>query len=610
MQLTNNDFAQSGWEQVIASCSDQECNNYHPHFWKRARQAKDANDPINEEIFRLLGDICSLHLRLDSPERPFGPLMSSSTGRTAIPEDFNEDQTRFLADIVAELPDADLRARIADVLWVLKRNYKMAELAVSSYLESARLLEDPAQWVATNERIERALQLARLMGRNAHGYQIVIRYIEDVLSRLKEDDPVFLSARMMSLLQECRTGDPSKYAALSEKLALRAESERDWERARTYWEIQSKWHRLANDKEEDRRARLRSAETYVTQAESHLAGTPPSYMLASTFMQKAIEAYRGVGRSSDRIQQLHAILLEYQERSTSELRSYSSSVDITDAVSLAIEQVKGKSLLDALLNLSMIPGPLKRTKIRLQAEENRKKYVLQSLFPKVYMNALGRVIARQPIDEEESLMADMYALANHYHSIHVQAIIEPARRQVISEHNIRIGDFVGLLSNHRLIPPGREMTVARGLHAGLHGDFLVSTHLLIPQIEESIRYLLSQAGVIVSSLDDSGIQEEIDLNRTLCSSNYTEPLSKLLNEDLVFELRGLLVERFGANLRNDMAHGLLDHDSFYSPSSSYLWWLTLHLYSFPVLARIKLNQSKRSDEHLTSTEQDITTEEG
>src|SRR5690349_8864122 len=119
MQLTNNDFAQSGWEQVIASCSDQECSNYHPHFWKRARQAKDANDPINEEIFRLLGDICSLHLRLDSPERPFGPLMSSSTGRTAIPEDFNEDQTRFLADIVAELPDADLRARIADVLWIL-----------------------------------------------------------------------------------------------------------------------------------------------------------------------------------------------------------------------------------------------------------------------------------------------------------------------------------------------------------------------------------------------------------------------------------------------------------------------------------------------------------
>ena len=215
----------------------------------------------------------------------------------------------------------------------------------------------------------------------------------------------------------------------------------------------------------------------------------------------------------------------------------------------------------------------------------------------MYLNALGRVIARQPIDEEESIRADMCGLANQFHSIHVQAIIEPARRQVLSDHNIRVGDFFNLLSNHRLIPPGREMLVARGLHAGLNGDFLVSTHLLVPQLEESIRYLLSQNGVIASALDDSGIQEEIDLNRTLCWSKYTEPLSKMLNEDLVFELRSLLVERFGANLRNDMAHGLLDHDSFYSPSSCYLWWLAFRLYSFPVLARIKLDQAKATDEN-------------
>ncbi len=52
-------------------------------------------------------------------------------------------------------------------------------------------------------------------------------------------------------------------------------------------------------------------------------------------------------------------------------------------------------------------------------------------------------------------------------------------------------------------------------------------------------------------------------------------------------MRGLLVERFGANLRNDMAHGLLDHDSFYLPSACYLWWLALRLYSLPVLAKLR-----------------------
>lgn len=131
------------------------------------------------------------------------------------------------------------------------------------------------------------------------------------------------------------------------------------------------------------------------------------------------------------------------------------------------------------------------------------------------------------------------------------------------------------------------MIVARGLHAGLNGDFVVSTHLLVPQLEESVRYLLAQTGIIASSLDDAGVQEEIDLNRTLCSSKFAEPLAEILGKDIVFEMRTLLVERFGANLRNDMAHGLVDHDSFYSPSARYLWWLALHLYSFPVLARLK-----------------------
>jgi hypothetical protein len=227
--------------------------------------------------------------------------------------------------------------------------------------------------------------------------------------------------------------------------------------------------------------------------------------------------------------------------------------------------------------------------------------VLQSLFTKIYVNALGRVIARHPIDDEEALRADMCSLATQFQSIHVQAIIEPARRQVVSDHNVRVNDFAVMLSNHRLIPAGRQMIIARGLHAGLHGDFVVATHLLVPQLEESVRYLLAQAGVIASSLDNSGVQEEIDLNRTLCSSKFAQPLTEILGADIVFEMRTLLVERFGANLRNDMAHGLVDHDNFYSASACYLWWLALHLYSYPVLARLKTELEQRSNESAVTT---------
>jgi hypothetical protein len=100
----------------------------------------------------------------------------------------------------------------------------------------------------------------------------------------------------------------------------------------------------------------------------------------------------------------------------------------------------------------------------------------------------------------------------------------------------------------------------------LTGDFLVSTHLLIPQLENSIRYILSNQGEIVSNLGDDRTQDEKNLNSIL----FSPKLIEILGEDITFDLQGLLVERFGSNIRNDTAHGLINIYSFSSPQHSYL----------------------------------------
>ncbi|MCL2927754.1 MAG: DUF4209 domain-containing protein [Trichodesmium sp. MAG_R01] len=57
----------------------------------------------------------------------------------------------------------------------------------------------------------------------------------------------------------------------------------------------------------------------------------------------------------------------------------------------------------------------------------------------------------------------------------------------------------------------------------------------------------------------------------------------MFDEDTLFDLKGLLVDRSGSNLRNLMAHGLLDDEDFSSPLMSYLWWVTLRLCYLPLL---------------------------
>ena len=120
------------------------------------------------------------------------------------------------------------------------------------------------------------------------------------------------------------------------------------------------------------------------------------------------------------------------------------------------------------------------------------------------------------------------------------------------------------------------------------GEYLTATHLLIPQVENSIRYLLEQRGVTVSRLDDQGIQDERPLNDLL----YCTEVVEIFGEGVAFDLQGLLVERYGSNLRNRVAHGLISSDEFYSVEVPYFWWITLRLCCLPIIAQIKANQQK------------------
>jgi hypothetical protein len=185
----------------------------------------------------------------------------------------------------------------------------------------------------------------------------------------------------------------------------------------------------------------------------------------------------------------------------------------------------------------------------------------------------------------------MFRNAQIHRQTYVQVFIEPMREVINQEHRVTINDFLPIVSNHPFVPFGREHIYAQGLHAGITGDFLASIHLLVPQVENSIRHLLQQMGEITSGFSSSGIQDERSLNITI----YLPELKALLGEDLVFDLQGLLVERFGQNLRNRMAHGLMNTEMFFSVEAVYFWWLVLRICFIPVVAALRQKDLKDND---------------
>ena len=116
----------------------------------------------------------------------------------------------------------------------------------------------------------------------------------------------------------------------------------------------------------------------------------------------------------------------------------------------------------------------------------------------------------------------------------------------------------------------------------------MAAHLIIPQFEHSVRYVLAQRGIITSSIDAEGIQKDYDLNSTL----YLPVLKEILGENTVFHLQHLLVEKLGANLRNKMAHGLMSQGEFYSVQAAYLWWLILKVVCIPIISSLRREEGK------------------
>jgi hypothetical protein len=158
-------------------------------------------------------------------------------------------------------------------------------------------------------------------------------------------------------------------------------------------------------------------------------------------------------------------------------------------------------------------------------------------------------------------------------AIIAQGRVSPALQALRRDHRLRLGDFVNLARRSPLVPAGREAQVGRGLYAGYQGDYATAVHLLVPQLENMVRTTLQAAGHTTQQIGPDGVQTEKGLSALV----GWDATADLFGEDRAFELKALFCDPMGPNLRNMVAHGLLDDDVAGTVFSLYAWWWVLRL---------------------------------
>jgi hypothetical protein len=589
--VTAQDFTSSGWKEVLAVTS-REC---YSAMWQAlstvARKAIEEGRNQHCKVLWLLADACSMMLSPKSLNEPFKPFMVMEGRRSVIPDDLSESDIAFYAEIVDAIDDPWLKARVADLVWLKQRprNVQFALAAIDAY----RLIPLHTEtWVrGGHECWERAISLAHMLraGAGTRLTEMEAAIIDAFNSATEESG--FLALWLADLMDTHGLGrtQSSVIAQKLNALAVEFEGDGDLHRSREYFDAASRWFDRSGDEAKSAEMTVAVAEAWVKEAIARVSSDQPSHTAAASFYEKAIQIYRSIPRSQrsihrgdERIAELHRHMSDAGEMSLGELGSIKTpGVDISELVENARKSVAGKSVQDALFSFANIYQGARVDQIRTSAAKILQQSIFRRLAGSTHLSRDGRVIAKQPAAGFDNAPASddpaLWAQMVHDYQILINIVVHgdiwPAHDVLLQEHRLREDDFIVLASQSSIVPRGRERLFGKALYAGFDHNFIVSMHLLAPQIEHMVRFHLKNAGVKTTNLDIDGIENENGLS-TLMGLPETETV---FGKDLSFEIKALFCDALGPNLRNELAHGLLDDDSFESIHAIYAWWMGLRL---------------------------------
>lgn len=605
-------FKDCGWKSVFEDDSHKDLSSKSFALFKAAKEAEDHGKEHHGRALRLLAEACSMTLSSERSNEPFGPLWQDRQERWPIPSDFTKSEIEFFAKITDSVDEPTLKARLADLLWVrgVTGAYRFAVEAIDSYTQAP---PSPDTWFRDGKKCwNRAISLSLMIGKGAGDRLTKIE--SSIISAIETSstDDKFFAFKLASTLESGGLGKPHS-ARVAEKLRCLADafsSAGNHDASGGHYSAAARWYKFSGEEKESESVAMTvaEAEASVSEAEARLLSDDPSHAVAATFLESAIQVYRSIPgthrdlhKVDERIRELRLRLSEYGQRALGEMVTItSSSVDVTQSVKLARASVGDKPLHEALRAFADLSG-FSVKELRSVALDGLDRYPLRSLFPTVTSSAEGRTVAKSPgvdhsslpNDNEESTRAEMTSI---YSGIRIRltvlSLILPALEVLTLEHRLQTGHFIDFARKSPIVPLGREVLFGKALAEGFNGNFDIAIHLLAPQIEHMVRMQLKLAGENTIHLDQNGIETENGLSTLMDLPKTTE----ILGEDRAYEIRALFCDPLGPNLRNNIAHGLLNDWQIQSEACVYAWWFGLKLAFTPFWNPLATDSDSESQE--------------
>jgi len=580
--LTIEDFRNSGWQEVVEAKRKDINRNLHSDFLSAASHAEEAGNNRKARCLILLGNACSMLLSPEKYNEPFKPYFEFGDRRSAIPDDFTEKDIELLSQIVKEVDFYWLIARLADLIWHLSRKSEFALLAIDNYTQSPLDIESMVR--GGRENWMRAIYLCLNIRKNNGNRLIKIK--ENLFynfQTLRASDG-YLAIWLAELLFLTKSDKEYEIAKHLEMIGKVFNSANDFRYAEDYFNKAGSWYKRIKNNSEYIRLHILEAEAVTHQGYQRINGEDPSHMVGVHFFERAIQLYKSIPRAErniyaidQRITALYKQLIISGENALEELKPIEVTFDITEIVETARAKIQNQSSLECLLILANIYPGIDKKQIFIDAKKNLVQNPLMSLSSSVTFAKDGRVASknegidlRDPDSDQSKEAVAAEALRNYLFTTGtvVQGGIIPVLQELRRKYRFTERDFIEICTGAPILPKGSEVLFARALFAGLENDFVLAIHLLVPQIENLVRYHLKFRDAKTTTLSKDGIRTENGLSTLV----ELPEMINIFGENITYEIQALFCDSRGPNLRNQLAHGLLNYSDFESASVVYAWW--------------------------------------
>lgn len=394
---------------------------------------------------------------------------------------------------------------------------------------------------------------------------------------------LFLSARFdwgLDELSAQRSFAP-EVAAKLEHLGAALKQSKDWHQSQFLYEHAEKWYRIARNDAKEQEMRREVAEAIVHEAELN------NCIFAAEGIQKALSIYlklvitpKNAKEINNRIAELRDKMRALRQMLPSQMVHFESKIDASKIVQHVRDAISNKQPLDALRILANFAVPPKVSDLVENWQSGIFKSPFSLLFGGSHYDENFRKIHISPgqrLTEEFGLdnpkvQDSMLFQYSQWAQLTALAGVVPSLEVLYVEHRFTEDDFLEFTRLSPIIPVDRHVIFAKGLFAGYKSDFCTAMHILAPQVENMVREFIREY-VETRHTDENGIEDEKALTSLLEKPEATE----IMGEDLVYSLKAIFCLKSGANIRNKIAHGLIDYDESQSASYIYAWWFIFRL---------------------------------